>query len=128
VTRSASEQRLGLPDTNTVILLPRITDPEQLPDEPAISTITLAELSVGPLVARTDAERSARLALRLAHVQQAEADFDPIGFDVAAAQHQRVGHRRDPPTPTRTADRSPFAGDDSVGAVSVARSAVGNGI
>jgi predicted nucleic acid-binding protein len=81
VTRSAGE-RLGLLDTSTVILLPRITDPQQLPEEPAISTITLAELSVGPLVARTDAERAARLA----HVQQAEADFDPIGFDVAAAR------------------------------------------
>lgn len=69
-------------DTNTVILLPRITDPEHLPDEPAISTITLAELSVGPLVARTADERAARLA----HVQQAEADFDPIGFDAAAAR------------------------------------------
>ena len=81
MTGSANE-RVGLLDTNTVILLPRITDPEHLPDEPAISTITLAELSVGPLVARTADERAARLA----HVQQAEADFDPIGFDVAAAR------------------------------------------
>ncbi|MGH9209751.1 MAG: type II toxin-antitoxin system VapC family toxin [Acidimicrobiales bacterium] len=81
MTGSASE-RVGLLDTNTVILLPRITNPEHLPDEPAISTITLAELSVGPLVARTADERAARLA----HVQQAEADFDPIGFDVAAAR------------------------------------------
>jgi predicted nucleic acid-binding protein len=81
VTRSARE-RLGLLDTNTVTLLPRLADPEQLPEEPAISTITLAELSIGPLVARTDAERAARLA----HVQQAEADFDPIAFDVAAAR------------------------------------------
>jgi tRNA(fMet)-specific endonuclease VapC len=50
--------------------------------EPAISTITLAELSVGPLVARTDAERAARQA----HLQQAEADFDPLAFDAAAAR------------------------------------------
>jgi tRNA(fMet)-specific endonuclease VapC len=70
-----ANKRVGLLDTNTVILLPRITDPEQLPDEPAISTITLAELSVGPLVARTADERAARQA----HVQQSEADFDPIG-------------------------------------------------
>ena len=77
-----NSERVGLLDTNAVILLPRITDPQHLPDEPAISTITLAELSVGPLVARTDAERAARLA----HVQQAEADFEPIGFDVAAAR------------------------------------------
>jgi tRNA(fMet)-specific endonuclease VapC len=73
---------VGLLDTSTVVLLPRITDPGVLPDEPSISTITLAELSVGPLVARTDAERAARQA----HVQQAEADFDPIPFDAAAAR------------------------------------------
>ena len=72
----------GLLDTNTVILLPQLGDPELLPKEPLISTITLAELSVGPLVAATDREREARQA----HVQQAEADFDPLPFDVAAAR------------------------------------------
>lgn len=80
--RKSEAGRIGLLDTNTVILLPRITDPDRLPDEPAISTVTLAELSVGPLVARTAGERAARQA----HVQQAEADFEPIGFDVAAAR------------------------------------------
>src|SRR3546814_11670758 len=49
---------------------------------PLITTITLAELSVGPLVAATDAARSARQA----HVQQAEADFDPLPFDAPAAR------------------------------------------
>ena len=44
--------------------------------------ITLAELSVAPLVATTDEERAARQA----HVQQAEADFDPLPFDAAAAR------------------------------------------
>ena len=72
----------GLLDTSTVILLPRLTDPAALPSEPLISTITLAELSVGPLVARTEAER----ANRQAHLQQAEADFDPVPFDSAAAR------------------------------------------
>ncbi|CAN5500542.1 hypothetical protein BH10ACT2_BH10ACT2_10190 [soil metagenome] len=72
----------GLLDTNTVILLPRLTDETQLPQEPAISTITLAELSVGPLVARSANERAARQA----HLQQAEADFEPIPFDAAAAR------------------------------------------
>lgn len=72
----------GLLDTATVILLPRLTDPTALPDEPTISAVTLAELSVGPLVAATDAER----ADRQAHVQQAEADFDPLPFDAAAAR------------------------------------------
>jgi predicted nucleic acid-binding protein len=73
---------VGLLDTNTVILLPRLTDPDQLPDEPAISAITLAELSVGPLVTDDDGERAARQA----QVQQAEADFDPVPFDAAAAR------------------------------------------
>ncbi len=51
-----------------------------LPAEPLITAVTLAELSVGPLVASTDEERAARQA----HVQQAEADFDPLPFDAAA--------------------------------------------
>jgi tRNA(fMet)-specific endonuclease VapC len=64
-------------DTSTVILLGQISDPTELPDESVISAITLAELSVGPHVARDDAERSARQQ----HLQQAEADFDVFPFD-----------------------------------------------
>ena len=72
----------GLLDTSTVILLPRLRNPDALPAEPRISSITLAELSVGPLVASNDEERAARLA----HLQQAEADFDPLPFDADAAR------------------------------------------
>ena len=72
----------GLLDTSTLISLGRVDDPASLPDEPLICTITLAELSVGPLVAGTDAERSARQA----HLQLAEADFQPLPFDSAAAR------------------------------------------
>ncbi len=72
----------GVLDTSTVILLSRITDPSALPVEPLITAVTLAELTVGPLVAATDGERAARQA----HVQQAEADFDPLPFDAAAAR------------------------------------------
>ena len=72
----------GILDTSTVILLSRITDPGQLPSEPLITAVTLAELSVGPLVATDDQERGARQA----HLQQAEADFDPLAFDAAAAR------------------------------------------
>lgn len=72
----------GLLDTSTLILLRELDDPSQLPEEPLICTITLAELSVGPLVARTAQEREARQA----HLQQAEADFDPLPFDDAAAR------------------------------------------
>lgn len=74
--------REGLLDTSTVLLLPRIADASALPEIPLISAITLAELSVGPLVTDDDAER----ARRTAQVQQAEADFDPIPFDAAAAR------------------------------------------
>ena len=72
----------GVLDTNTVIMLSRITDATSLPQEPLITAVTLAELSVGPLVASTDAERAARQA----HLQQAEADFDPLPFDAQAAR------------------------------------------
>jgi predicted nucleic acid-binding protein len=72
----------GLLDTSTLILLTRINEPETLPDEPVISTITLAELSVGPLVATSSRER----ARRQTHLQQAEADFDALPFDAAAAR------------------------------------------
>jgi tRNA(fMet)-specific endonuclease VapC len=72
----------GVLDTSAVINLPRIVDPEALPSEPLITTVTLAELSVGPLVARDPRERAARQAL----LQQAEADFDPLPFDAAAAR------------------------------------------
>ena len=41
----------GILDTSTVVLLERIEDPRSLPPEPLITAITLAELSVGPLVA-----------------------------------------------------------------------------
>jgi hypothetical protein len=72
----------GLLDTSTLLLLPRIGDPSALPGIPLISAITLAELSVGPLITDDAAER----ARRLAQVQQAEADFDPLPFDSAAAR------------------------------------------
>lgn len=79
---SADRSSVGLIDTNVVILLPRIADRSVLPRSPRISAVTLSELSVGPLVASTEAERTARQA----YLQQAEADFDPIPFDAAAAR------------------------------------------
>jgi tRNA(fMet)-specific endonuclease VapC len=65
-----------------VIAMRDITDPSALPEEPLITTVSLAELSAGPLVARDEAERAARQA----HLQQAEADFDPLPFDRASAR------------------------------------------
>jgi tRNA(fMet)-specific endonuclease VapC len=83
VTATMAEQSVhGILDTSTVILLSRLTDPAELPAEPLISAVTLAELSVGPLVASNDRER----ATRQAHLQQAEADFDALPFDRASAR------------------------------------------
>jgi len=72
----------GILDTSTVILLSRLDDPTVLPDEPLITAMTLAELTVGPLVATSETERAARQA----HLQQAESDFDALPFDAAAAR------------------------------------------
>jgi tRNA(fMet)-specific endonuclease VapC len=72
----------GVLDTSTVILLPQLDDATALPAEPLITTVTLAELSVGPLVARDERERASRQA----QLQQAEADFTPLPFDTAAAR------------------------------------------
>lgn len=69
-------------DTSTVILLGRLTDASALPANSLISAITLAELSVGPHVARTLRERVARQA----HLQQAESDFEAIPFGPDAAR------------------------------------------
>lgn len=79
---SAARPDRGVLDTSTVILLPLLADGSALPAEPLITTVTLAELSVGPLVARDEHERAARQA----HLQQAEADFDPLAFDAQAAR------------------------------------------
>lgn len=82
MTLPAHRHERGVLDTSTVILLPRLDHPARLPVEPLITSVTLAELSVGPLVASTDQERAARQA----HLQQAEADFDPLPFDAPAAR------------------------------------------
>ena len=72
----------GLLDTNALVLLARITQTDALPDQPLISSITLAELSVGPLVASNEHERASRQNL----LQATEAAFDPLPFDAAAAR------------------------------------------
>lgn len=57
-------------------------DREYLPEETLISAVTLAELSVGPLVATAEPERS----VRQARLQQVEVDLDPLPFDAASAR------------------------------------------
>ena len=79
---TAPRHQRGVLDTSTVILLSHLDDPDVLPVEPVITTVTLAELSVGPLVATNEQDRAARQA----HLQQAEADFTPLPFDPPAAR------------------------------------------
>ena len=82
MTDSDERPAQGVLDTSAVIALRQITDPSALPAEPLITAVTLAELSVGPLVAHDERERAARQA----HLQEAEADFDPLPFDRASAR------------------------------------------
>jgi predicted nucleic acid-binding protein len=78
----AAAHEHGILDTSTVIELSQLDDSARLPTIPFITTITLAELSVGPLVAADDTERAARQV----RLQQTEADFDPLPFDAHAAR------------------------------------------
>lgn len=71
----------GLLDTNILILRGGI-DTAELPEQMAISAVTLAELSVGPLTTSDPGE----LASRLKILQGAEAEFDALPFDDAAAR------------------------------------------
>jgi len=87
---TAEPERHGLLDTNIMILRSRIA-PDELPDEMAISAVTLAELSAGPHQVRPDTERdayfeAAERARRLDVLQRAEHEFDPIPFDADAAR------------------------------------------
>lgn len=81
VAKSKTSGR-GILDTSAFVHLWSLPDIEALPTEPMISTPTLAELAVGPLVARDGRER----ARRQAHLQWAEADFVPLPFDAEAAR------------------------------------------
>lgn len=73
--------RQGLIDTSVVIDLERIA-PSHLPDELAISAVTLAELAAGPHATPDPAER----ARRQDRLQRAEATFDPVPLDADVAR------------------------------------------
>jgi predicted nucleic acid-binding protein len=80
----------GMVDTNIVILR-RWVDPSELPEEMAISAVTLAELSAGPHEVRGNDEQEAydehaERARRLEILQRAESEFDPVPFDTEAAR------------------------------------------
>lgn len=72
----------GLIDTSVVVDWDERAVIDALPDEVAVSTITLAELATGPHLASDPAER----ARRQARLQQAEAVFESLDFDRAAAR------------------------------------------
>lgn len=71
----------GLLDTS-VIVDHDLLDPEVLPDESAISAITLAELAAGPHATPDDEERTRRQD----RLQWTVATWDPIPFDADAAR------------------------------------------
>lgn len=76
-----SETSRGLLDTSVVIDLDRI-DPNRLPEECAVSAVTLAELAAGPH-ATDDEDERARRQDRLVWVA---ATWDPLPFDAEAAR------------------------------------------
>lgn len=90
VRMSGERPRQGMLDTN-IMVLRRCIDPADLPDEMAISAITLAELSASPhQIRRNDEQDSyderAERARRLEVLQRAESEFDPVPFGVDAAR------------------------------------------
>jgi tRNA(fMet)-specific endonuclease VapC len=137
VANEVADRTRGVLDTSAFILRPQLQDPSALPDEPVITAVTLAELSVGPLLAEEENERASRQA----HVQEAEADFEPLPFDAAAARAfagvaaslRRVGRKTEARTydaliaaiaiandlPLYTCNPDDFAGIDGLEVVAV---------
>ncbi len=73
--------RRGILDTSVIIDIDTL-DPAHLPEEVAVSALTMAELAAGPH-ASGDADERGRRQDRL---QRAEAAFDPLPFDSEAAR------------------------------------------
>lgn len=87
---SSERPRQGLIDTN-ILILRRWIDPAELPEEMAISAITLAQLSAGPHEVRPDDEQDSyreheERARRMEILQRAESEFDPVPFEAEAAR------------------------------------------
>ena len=73
---------VGLLDTSVIVDWDNPEVVAALPDEVAVSAITMAELATGPHLATDLSER----ARRQARLQEAEALFEPLAFDHAAAR------------------------------------------
>lgn len=76
-----TEPTRGLLDTS-VVIDHDVIDPSQLPDESAISAVTLAELAAGPHATDDQDER----ARRQDRLQWAATTWDPLPFDAEAAR------------------------------------------
>ena len=76
-----AEPSRGLLDTSVVIDL-NVVDPKLLPEESAISAVTLAELAAGPHATHDEQER----ARRQDRLQWAAATWDALPFDMDAAR------------------------------------------
>src|SRR4029453_18158409 len=72
---------VGLLDTSVLISLEDVSA-EDLPQEVAVSAVTMAELPARPDPPRGGAER----ARRQDRLQRAEAAFDPLPFGIEAAR------------------------------------------
>ncbi|MEC9326216.1 MAG: type II toxin-antitoxin system VapC family toxin [Actinomycetota bacterium] len=72
----------GLLDTSVVADWNDPSIADKLPDDIAISAITAAELTAGPLLATTPAEA----ARRQSRLQEVESLIDPIPFDSRASR------------------------------------------
>ncbi|WP_430647409.1 type II toxin-antitoxin system VapC family toxin [Agromyces sp. GXS1127] len=79
-----AERERGLLDTNIVILRHAISA-RDLPEDVAISAVTLAELSAGVHLARGQ-DAALERARRVEQLQRVEHEFDPIPFDADAAR------------------------------------------
>jgi hypothetical protein len=71
----------GVLDTSIIAAL-RLYDPAELPGTFLITAVTLGELSYGPHATDDPLKRAARTAV----LQHAEATFDPLPYDQAAAR------------------------------------------
>ena len=76
-----TEPTRGVLDTS-VVIDHDVIDPADLPDESAISAVTLAELAAGPHATEDKDER----ARRQDRLQWATAAWDPLPFDAESAR------------------------------------------
>ncbi len=96
MTRMTDARRRGLVDTN-ILILRDLLNPADLPDKIAISAVTLAELSAGPhAVVGDDPSARAERGRRMAILQRADSEFEPLAFDAPGCTGLRPVERCSP--------------------------------